>query len=149
MRNSCLTQEDINLFTDATPSVSFGGFYNGKWFAAAWPPELSHKNPSSSTALFEIYHVVAAAVLWGYMWSCKSILIHSDNLAVVDIINKELQTLGPRCRSTSHAGSSIFGVDILHMNPVTAPLIIASSNMILNSLSPATLSSYWSAWKRF
>ena len=35
------------------------------------------------------------------------------------------------------------------MNPVTAPLIIASSDTILNSLSPATLSSYWSAWKRF
>ena len=35
------------------------------------------------------------------------------------------------------------------MNPVTAPLIIASSDTILNSLSPATLSSYWSAWKCF
>ena len=80
--------EDINLFTDAAPSVGFGGFYNGTWFAAAWPPELSNKNPSSSTALFEIYPVVAAAVLWGHTWSRKSILIHSDNLAVVDIINK-------------------------------------------------------------
>ena len=54
--------EDINLFTDAAPSVGFGGFYNGKWFTAAWPPELSNKNPSSSTALFEIYPVITAAV---------------------------------------------------------------------------------------
>ncbi|XP_029912530.1 uncharacterized protein LOC115362654 [Myripristis murdjan] len=50
---------DINLFTDAAPSAGFGGFYD----------------PSS-------------AILWGHEWSRKSILLYSDNQAVVDIINK-------------------------------------------------------------
>ncbi|XP_049453891.1 uncharacterized protein LOC125901914 [Epinephelus fuscoguttatus] len=74
--------QDIHLFTDAAPSTGFGGLYNGKWFAAKWPPEVSNE------CQIEIYPIVAAAVLWGHEWSRKSILIHSDNLAVVDIINK-------------------------------------------------------------
>ena len=62
--------EDINLFTDAAPSVGFGGFYMGNGLQLhglqSYPT-----NPSSSTALFKIYPVVAAAVLWGHTWSCS------------------------------------------------------------------------------
>ena len=28
--------EDLQLFTDAAPSVGFGGYYNGRWFAEEW-----------------------------------------------------------------------------------------------------------------
>ncbi|XP_053170466.1 uncharacterized protein LOC128354229 [Scomber japonicus] len=79
---------DIQLFTDAAPSAGFGGFFNGRWFASSWPPEITNNCEVASSALFEIYPIVAAAVLWGHEWSTKSILIHSDNLSVVDIINK-------------------------------------------------------------
>ncbi|XP_030292106.1 uncharacterized protein LOC115592964 [Sparus aurata] len=78
--------QDIQLYTDAAPSVGFGGYYGGRWFTSAWPPELSSLSPSS--ALFELYPVVIAALLWGHEWSRKVILIHSDNLTAVDIINK-------------------------------------------------------------
>lgn len=81
--------EDIQLFTDAAPSVGFGGFYQGKWFAATWPPEiLAVSSGVPSSALFEIYPIVIAAILWGHEWSGKCILIHSDNSSVVEIINK-------------------------------------------------------------
>ncbi len=79
---------DIQLYTDAAPSAGFGGFYNGRWFAAEWPPELSNQCQETSSALFEIYPIVVAAIMWGHEWSRKSILVHSDNLAAVDIINK-------------------------------------------------------------
>ncbi|XP_053178134.1 uncharacterized protein LOC128361632 [Scomber japonicus] len=79
---------DIQLFTDAAPSAGFGGFFNGRWFASSWPPEITNNCEVASSALFKIYPIVAAAVLWGHEWSTKSILIHSDNLSVVDIINK-------------------------------------------------------------
>ncbi|XP_078017752.1 uncharacterized protein LOC144458670 [Epinephelus lanceolatus] len=78
---------DIQLYTDAAPSAGFGGFYNGRWFAAEWPPELANQRQVASSALFEIYPIVVAAILWGHDWSRKSILIYSDNLAVVNIIN--------------------------------------------------------------
>ncbi|XP_034554896.1 uncharacterized protein LOC117823776 [Notolabrus celidotus] len=83
--------DDIQLYTDAAPSVGFGGFYKGRWFAATWPPELKSldsESRSPSSTLHELYPVVIAALLWGHEWSRKSILIHSDNTAVVEIINK-------------------------------------------------------------
>ncbi|KAI2666821.1 hypothetical protein H4Q32_026527 [Labeo rohita] len=83
--------EDIQLYTDAAPSIGFGGYYSGRWFASEWPPEFSHlaqQSDSPSSTLFEIYPVIIAAILWGHEWSKHIILIHSDNSAVVDIINK-------------------------------------------------------------
>ncbi|KAL0148073.1 hypothetical protein M9458_056613 [Cirrhinus mrigala] len=29
---------DIQLYTDAAPSVGSGGFFRGRWFASTWPP---------------------------------------------------------------------------------------------------------------
>ncbi|XP_049894744.1 uncharacterized protein LOC126386432 [Epinephelus moara] len=76
--------EDIQLFTDTAPSTGFGGYYGGRWFASIWPPE----SRSPSSALHELYPIIIAAILWGHEWSRKSILIHSDNTTVVEILNK-------------------------------------------------------------
>ncbi|XP_071781595.2 uncharacterized protein LOC139931867 [Centroberyx gerrardi] len=83
--------EDIQLYTDAAPSIGFGGYYGGRWFASAWPSEfksLDSESRSPSSALHELYPIVIAAILWGHEWSRKSILIHSDNTSVVEILNK-------------------------------------------------------------
>ncbi|XP_078143999.1 uncharacterized protein LOC144542156 [Centroberyx gerrardi] len=83
--------EDIQLYTDAAPSIGFGGYYGGRWFASAWPSEfksLDSESRSPSSALHELYPIVIAAILCGHEWSRKSILIHSDNTAVVEILNK-------------------------------------------------------------
>ncbi|XP_056124427.1 uncharacterized protein LOC130102426 [Rhinichthys klamathensis goyatoka] len=80
---------DIKLFTDAAPSIGFGGYYQGRWFASSWPPQLLDTPQSSaSSALFELYPIVVAASLWGKEWSSKSIQIHCDNEAIVYCINK-------------------------------------------------------------
>ncbi|XP_075958907.1 uncharacterized protein LOC142960863 [Anarhichas minor] len=78
--------EDIQLYTDAAPSIDFGGLYGDKWFSAVWLPEFSSLTPSS--AISEMYPIVVAAILWGHEWSKKTIAVYSDNSAVVDIINK-------------------------------------------------------------
>ena len=44
---------DVYLFTDAAPSAGFGGFYNGRWFAERWPPELAEGRQVPSSALSE------------------------------------------------------------------------------------------------
>ncbi|KAL0161246.1 hypothetical protein M9458_044971, partial [Cirrhinus mrigala] len=47
---------DIQLYTDAAPSVGFGGFLRGHWFASTWPPELADlPQQLSSSVLFELY----------------------------------------------------------------------------------------------
>lgn len=90
--NDFITEpEDIQLCTDLTPSIGFSGYYGGRWFSSAWPPEfdsLDSESPSPSSALFELYPILIAAIIWGHEWSRKSILIHSDNTSVVEILNK-------------------------------------------------------------
>nr|DAA01994.1 TPA_exp: polyprotein [Danio rerio] len=80
---------DIQLYTDAAPSIGFGGYYQGRWFASSWPHQMIEIPPHhQSSALFELYPLVAASILWGDEWSASSILVHCDNEAVVQCINK-------------------------------------------------------------
>ncbi|XP_041102689.1 uncharacterized protein LOC121313986 [Polyodon spathula] len=79
---------DLALFTDAS-STGFSGFQGSEWFFSAWPPEIQTLLPQEkSTALLEIYPIVAAALLWGHQWSRKSIIFFSDNKPTMHIINK-------------------------------------------------------------
>ena len=76
---------DIQLFTDVT-MTSFGGYYMYQWFQGEFPVEILDEQ--TSMALFELYPIVMACVLWGYLWTRKRILFNCDNLATVDIITK-------------------------------------------------------------
>ncbi|KAL7852249.1 hypothetical protein SRHO_G00180340 [Serrasalmus rhombeus] len=84
--DAILVPEHLQLFTDAAPSIGFGGC----WFASPWPPEfaLHSLESGNSSALWELYPVVIAALLWGHEWTGGVILIHSDNSTAVHIINK-------------------------------------------------------------
>ncbi len=51
-----MSSATLKLYTDAAPSVGFGGVFNGQWFASAWPNELlSVPVNTLSTALLELY----------------------------------------------------------------------------------------------
>ncbi|XP_034437355.1 LOW QUALITY PROTEIN: uncharacterized protein LOC117759380 [Hippoglossus hippoglossus] len=83
------SSDSIQFFTDAAPSVGFGGFYNNEWFADVWPTEIHCLNDESkSTALYELYLIVVACTLWGKSWARKQITVFCDNAATVEIINK-------------------------------------------------------------
>ena len=77
---------DIELYTDAAPSLGYGGVYGKHWFAAEWPTEF--QSLARSSAIAELYPIVVAAILWGHEWTRKKILVYSDNSAAVHIINK-------------------------------------------------------------
>ncbi|KAI2650053.1 Pro-Pol polyprotein [Labeo rohita] len=140
---------DIPLYIDAAPSVGFGGFFRGRWFASTWPPQLALlPQQLSSSALFELYPLVAAASLWGKEWSATSIIVHCDNEATVHCINKEIQIAGTRGGPAPNPSSSLFRTDI-PVNHLLRPLLEASINSILQAVSPRTLQSYLTAWKCF
>lgn len=83
------TSVKLQFFTDAAPSVGFGGIFNKQWFAERWPKELKELAPSiQSTALMELYPIVIACLLWADQWTRKNILVFCDNEATVNIINK-------------------------------------------------------------
>lgn len=55
--------DSLQSFTDTSPSVVFGGFYNNKWFADAWLPEIESCNKTKSTALYELHPIVIVYML--------------------------------------------------------------------------------------
>ena len=79
--------QDIQLFTDASGGIGFGGFLQGRWFHDHWPPGLDSSN--HSIAWMEFFPIVVAMVLWGDRMSRKKIIIRSDNESVVAIVNKQ------------------------------------------------------------
>lgn len=55
--------EDIQLFTDAAPSIGFEGFYQKEWFAGGRPSEFrSFKNSDQYSALFEMYPIILSSL---------------------------------------------------------------------------------------
>ncbi|XP_073685379.1 uncharacterized protein [Garra rufa] len=123
---------DIELYTDAAPSVGFGGFLRGRWFASTWPPELSDlPHQLSSSAVFELYPLVAAASLWGKEWSATSIVVHCDNEATMHCINKgrsHSPALMPLLRR-------LIWISACDQFIITAKHIPGSKNQIADSLS--------------
>ena len=65
----------MELFTDASSTIGFGGYFGGKWFYSSWPTEIKNiANSKHSMAFFELYPIVVAAVLWGASWKTKKAL---------------------------------------------------------------------------
>lgn len=80
---------DMQLYTDASGSYGFGGYYQGKWFSEPWPKDLPKlEDGDMSIAFMELVPIVASVVLWQDSWFKKRILFHCDNAATVAIVNK-------------------------------------------------------------
>ena len=80
---------DMQLYTDASSTIGFGGLYQGKWFCSPWPDELPSLNDKNLyMAVLELYQIVVAALLWGSEWKRKKILFYCDNEATVAIVKK-------------------------------------------------------------
>jgi hypothetical protein len=80
---------DLELYTDASSTVGFGGYFQGHWFSDTWPSDIPCPTDKDiSMAFRELYPIVVAALLWGHLWQTKRILFHCDNLATVQIIHK-------------------------------------------------------------
>jgi hypothetical protein len=75
----------LNLYTDAAGKFGFGAVFGTKWFYGSWDDiNLQEFNITFK----ELFPIVIAVEAWGHVLANKSILFHSDNIAVVEIINK-------------------------------------------------------------
>jgi hypothetical protein len=80
---------DFQLYSDASGSLGYGAFFQGKWFAQAWGPDAPKLGDDDmSIAFMELVPIVTCAVTWGSSWTCKRILFHCDNMTTVSIIAK-------------------------------------------------------------
>ena len=74
-----------HIYSDASGSFGCGAFDPATgWFQLQWPALWS----LIDIAAKEMVPVVVAAALWGRLWEGCHICFHSDNMAVVAVLNK-------------------------------------------------------------
>lgn len=89
LEGSATPASDMELYTDASSTIGFGGYYQGAWFQGHWPSDLQlNLEDKLSMAFMELYPIIVSACLWGHTWTRKRVLFHCDNQATVHIINK-------------------------------------------------------------
>ena len=73
----------IHVFSDASGSWGCGAYAGKLWFQFQRPAGL----PDRHISVKEMVPIVIAAVVWGSHWQGLSIRFHSDNSAVVALLN--------------------------------------------------------------
>ena len=66
--------------------LGVGVFLNPISFSLAWPSEWWS---SQNITFLELVPIILAAEVWGDMFRNASVLLHTDNLALVYVINKQ------------------------------------------------------------
>lgn len=78
----------LNLFTDSCGSCGGGAFFNNRWAVISWPNSWSPEVRRDITFL-ELVPIVSAIWLWRDHFIAKKLLINTDNMALVHIINSQ------------------------------------------------------------
>ena len=74
----------LNLYTDSSKSIGFGVVFGRHWTFGNWEPPFKALN----ITVLEFYPIVLALHLWGVQLSNKCVVLHTDNQALVSIINR-------------------------------------------------------------
>ncbi|KAI8515720.1 hypothetical protein Bbelb_065330 [Branchiostoma belcheri] len=169
LEDSFTFDSTLHLFTDAAASLGFGAVFQTAWVYGAWPPSFNNIN----ITILEFYPIVLSLHIWGRLWTNKRILFHTDNEALVHVINKQTSrnpAIMPLlrhfvliclehnvlCRAThipdrplpphipSHGAMPNSGT-----LPSTAVVLNKVANdLLMTSLAPSTLRAYRSAWQQ-
>lgn len=84
LEDSWKTSVTMMLYTDAS-GLGFGGICGLQWFSGEWPYHIKEYHISVK----ELFPIVVAVELWALQMSNKKVLFFSDNMAVVQEINKQ------------------------------------------------------------
>ena len=80
---SRLSVPDHEIYTDASGAFGSGALWGHHWFQLKWP--LAYTNVAIAPK--ELVPIVVACVVWGRSWQGHVVHVHSDNTAVVSVIN--------------------------------------------------------------
>ena len=78
------TVDALQLYTDSSGSIGYGAVLGGHWLHGTWPDEWQ----AMDITFLELYPIVLSAHIWGTYFSNQTIEFHTDNLALVSILNK-------------------------------------------------------------
>ena len=80
-----VSSESLHLFTDAASSKGYAAIFKSHWFMGSW----SKQHASLHITFHELLPIVLAFEIWGSQLANKCISLHSDNMSVVHILNKQ------------------------------------------------------------
>lgn len=83
--NVWVTSDHLSLYTDASGAFGFSAVLGAQWFACEWPIELE----DYTICVKELFPIVLALEVWSSQFQNKKVLFLSDNMAVVEVINKK------------------------------------------------------------
>ena len=80
-----ITNHEVNLYTDASGAKGYGAWFGVRWFFGVWSEWWCEQH----IMLLELYPIVIAIELWGAQLSNKRLLLYTDNLSLVAVLNKQ------------------------------------------------------------
>ena len=76
----------VNIYTDASKSIGLGAVLGRQWFSAKWPGSWWL---DQNITFLEFIPITLALVAWHPVLSNKVVIFHTDNEALVSVINKQ------------------------------------------------------------
>ncbi|VDI08972.1 Hypothetical predicted protein [Mytilus galloprovincialis] len=85
------TDNDIlQLYTDSAGNAELGcgSYFNGKWAQFKWPDSWVGLHILQDITFLELIPILLALCIWAPLLKNSKILFRTDNIALVDILNK-------------------------------------------------------------
>ncbi|XP_006818048.1 uncharacterized protein LOC100369622 [Saccoglossus kowalevskii] len=143
LNSQVVSSSDLHIFTDASSTKGFGGYFQGSWFSEVWPPQLlSVRHDKLSMALLDLYPIVIAAMLWGRHWSQQRIRFNCDNQTTVHVLRKGRAS--SHCHSINALLRRLTLTAMKHNFIVLAQFVPGRQNSIADALSRFQLQKFHS-----
>lgn len=121
---------DLEFFTDSAKLTGGGVYFHGEWAYISWPEHWDSATRQDISYL-ELIPIVMGIYIWGCQLSNSKLLLHTDNMALVSIINSK-SSKSPRVMSLIRP----LVLKCLHLNlQIKAQHIAGKLNEIADSIS--------------
>ena len=80
-----LSSAKLHLYTDAAGLLGYGAVFGAHWFFSPWPHSWIGRN----IIVLEMFPIVISVSIWASDPANKCILFHTDNLGLVEVINRK------------------------------------------------------------
>ena len=124
----------LELYTDAS-DVGYGALFGSKWFAESF----SDADLVRSITYRELYAIVIACATWSADLVSRRLLVHCDNLAVVEIVN----TGSCKCREIMCLVCGLFSICVKYNFDIKLQHIPGVNNIAADSLSRLDLGHFF------
>ena len=132
------TAEDIQMYSDASKSLGFGGYCGDSWLFSGWPKGfIEDQNPSID--YLELFGVAAVVLKWIYKFKNRRILLHCDNEGVCFMLNKS----SGKCKNTMVLMRLITLECMIHNVRIFAEHLSSEENLLSDALSRLDLKRFF------